>query len=411
MKPIVSNNNFGYWIQTLADIQFLNLELSGICDNYEIDALKKTVSFTGKPNFSEIKKRIAHLDRVNGEQTLYSKITDLYNDTNAYAFHNLYPYKGKFYPRIVRTLLNTFKANKQHIVLDPFNGCGTTTHECSLIGIHSIGVDINPIGNIVSTVKNELLYSLDELNSFSTEQVRECFNFLADKKHFETSKILKQLFLLLYIDTIDAFDRTTRYKKKGKLGLFMDKFDYIKDCGNKLKNFLSENNLVFNKAAIKEGNAIDLKKIGIKNDSIDYIITSPPYYFSLDYVGKDKIAYDYLNETKFFAYDMDNVKNEYLGMKIRKGILEKRKIEKKVVTYFMDLEKSIYEIVRVTKKKGKIAIIIGDSSLNGIRLPTTQKTHEYCMKNGLKHIKTIFNPLLGTRNRAIRGESVLLYEK
>ena len=68
-------------------------------------------------------------------------------------------------------------------------------------------------------------------------------------------------------------------------------------------------------------------------------------------------------------------------------------------------------MVRVLKRGGKMAIVIGDSSLNGSKLPTTEKTHQFCLKHGLKSIRTVFNPLLGARNRAIRGESALLYGK
>ena len=33
-KP--KKNAFGYWMQTLADVQFLDLELSGLSDDYKI---------------------------------------------------------------------------------------------------------------------------------------------------------------------------------------------------------------------------------------------------------------------------------------------------------------------------------------------------------------------------------------
>ena len=74
---------------------------------------------------------------------------------------------------------------------------------------------------------------------------------------------------------------------------------------------------------------------------------------------------------------MNLVKNKYLGMKVNEEVPAKKILEKKVITYFIDLEKSIQEIARVTKNKGKIAIVIGDSSLNGEKLPTTAKTHQY----------------------------------
>ena len=396
-------NSFGYWMQTLADVQFLDLELSGLSENYKIDSIAHKVIFDKNEKLAEVKNRIAHLDTVENERTLYSQMTDLFEDTNAYAFHNLYPYKGKFYPRLVRTIANAFQLNENHLVLDPYNGCGTTTHECGLMGIKNIGVDINPIGNIISHLKNELVFFNKDFFSLNEKELQDIYTSLKDKKRTIKDDFLYQLFLLIYFDTVDAFSRTTRYNRKGELGLFVEKYNYIKSCYFKLKQFLKDKNLTYQKSIIKEGNVLDLKKAGIKDNSIDAIITSPPYYFSLDYVGKDKIAYDYLNEIKFFDYDMDTVKNEYLGMKVKSDILAKKLLEKKVVTYFIDLEQSVKEMVRVVKEGGKIAIVIGDSSLNGSKLPTTEKTHQFCLKHGLKHIRTVFNPLLGARNRAIRG--------
>jgi len=404
-------NVFGFWIQTLADIQFLDLELAGLTTSYKIDALNYTVKLSENADKEYIRNRIAHLDIVDNNQTFYSEIIDLFGDTNAYAFHNLYPYKGKFYPRIVRTIINTFKLKEDSIILDPYNGCGTTTHEASLMGLNSIGIDINPIGIIISDLKNELLFLEEREINFKIGELSDIFNRLREQKDFINNRTLFKLFLLIYFDTKDAFVRTTRYNSRGEKGLFIEKYNYIKDCYLKTKSILKKWNIEYKKAEIKEGNVLDLSKSNITDESIDAIITSPPYYFSLDYVGKDKIAYDYLNEIGFFDYDMQTVKNEYLGMKIKHGLPGRKLVEKKIITYYNDLETSIKEMVRVLKKNGKIAVVIGDSTVNGKKLPTTQKTKEFCLKFGLRHIKTVFNPLLGARNRAIRGESILLFEK
>lgn len=408
-RVIPEKNAFGYWMQTLADVQFLDLELSGLSADYNIDSIKRTVQFGTGEDLSFIRRRVAHLDLINGEPTLYSEITDWFEDTNAYAFHNLYPYKGKYYPRLVRAIANAFRLDKGDTVLDPFNGCGTTTHECGIMGIKSMGIDINPIGNMIANLKDKLLFAHEGFKSITSGSLEDIFESLKAKKRIVKDDIIYQLLLLVYFDTIDAFDRTSRYNKKGEVGLFVEKFTYIADCYLKLKKFLKDKDLVYEQATIKEGSATDLGEI--PDGSIDAVITSPPYYFSLDYVGKDKIAYNYLNSVNFFDYEMDAVKNEYLGMKTKSDLQASKLLDKKVITYFIDLEKSVEEIVRVTKPKGKVAIVTGNSSLNGNVLPTTEKTHQFCVNYGLKHLRTVFNPLLGSRNRAIRGESVLLYEK
>ncbi|CUU10342.1 DNA methylase, partial [Candidatus Kryptobacter tengchongensis] len=147
---------FGFWMQTLADLEFLDLELQGLTDKYTIDPINRVVELKGDEEF--IRLRVAHLEKVKGKTTLYTDLVDKFGDTNAYAFHNLYPYKGKFYPRVVRTLINAFKLKEGSIILDPFNGSGTTTHEASLMGIKSVGIDITPMGIIISELKNDLLF-------------------------------------------------------------------------------------------------------------------------------------------------------------------------------------------------------------------------------------------------------------
>ena len=124
---------FGFWMQTLADLEFLDLELRGLTDEYTIDPVNRVVNLKGDEDF--IRLRIAHLEKVKGKTTLYTDLVDKFGDTNAYAFHNLYPYKGKFYPRVVRTLINAFKLDNNSLLLDPFNGSGTATHEASLMGV------------------------------------------------------------------------------------------------------------------------------------------------------------------------------------------------------------------------------------------------------------------------------------
>jgi len=38
-------------------------------------------------------------------------------------------------------------------------------------------------------------------------------------------------------------------------------------------------------------------------------------------------------------------------------------------------------------------------------------TKKFCEEVGFKFEKLIFNPLLGARNRAIRGESIIIFHK
>jgi len=394
---------FGFWMQTLADLEFLDLELQGLTDEYKIDAVNRVVNFKGDDDF--IRLRIAHLEKVKGKTTLYTEFVDKFGDTNAYAFHNLYPYKGKFYPRVVRTLINAFKLDSNSLLLDPFNGSGTTTHEASIMGIKSVGIDVTPMGVILSELKNDLLFADEEKLNFSQEDLQDILQAIENRQWEHSDPLIYKLMLVVYFDTVDAFARTSRYNKKGKIGLFVEKFNYIRDCYRKTKEIKEKYGLKFEPAKIIEGDVMELKNMSEFEGKFDACITSPPYYFSIDYVGKDKIAYDYL------GIDMKKIESKYLGMKEGTPSGNYSGLPTKVAMYYEDLKESIKNIYWALKPGGKLAIIVGDSTVNGKKIPTTMMTKRFCEEVGFRFERLIFNPLLGARNRAIRGESVIICKK
>ena len=395
---------FGFWMQTLADMEFLDLELQGLTDEYKIDPVNRVVKLKGDEEF--IRLRIAHLEKIKGKTTLYTELVDKFGDTNAYAFHNLYPYKGKFYPRVVRTLINAFKLNNNSLLLDPFNGSGTTTHEASLMGIKSVGIDVTPMGIVLSELKNDLLFINEQKLSFALKELQDILQAIENRRWEHSDPLIHKLMLAVYFDTVDAFVRTSRYNRKGKVGLFIEKLDYIKNCYKKTMEIKTKFGLKFEPARIIEGDILELKNMNEMEGKFDACITSPPYYFSIDYVGKDKIAYDYLGA------DMKKIESKYLGMKNSGQIKNNYNgLPLRVAMYYEDLKESIKNIYWSLKPGGKLAIIIGDSTVNGKKIPTTITTKKFCEEAGFKFEKLIFNPLLGARNRAIRGESVIICYK
>ncbi|HPP11006.1 MAG TPA: DNA methyltransferase [Defluviitoga tunisiensis] len=394
---------FGFWMQTLADLEFLDLELQGLTEEYTIDPINRIVNFKGDEEY--IRLRVAHLEKVKGKPTLYTDLVDKFGDTNAYAFHNLYPYKGKFYPRVVRTLINAFKLDNNSLLLDPFNGSGTTTHEASLMGIKSVGIDVTPMGIVLSELKNDLLFFDGQKLNFTPKELQDILEAIENRKWQHQDPLIHKLMLAVYFDTVDAFVRTSRYNRKGKLGLFIEKLNYIKSCYTKTMQIKNKYGLNFEPASIIEGDILELKNMSEMEEKFDACITSPPYYFSIDYVGKDKIAYDYL------GVDMRKIESKYLGMKNGRPRSNYGGLPPKVAMYYDDLKDSIKNIFWALKPGGKLAIIIGDSTVNGKKIPTTMTTKKFCEEVGFKFEKLIFNPLLGARNRAIRGESIIICYK
>ena len=67
--------------------------------------------------------------------------------------HDLHIYKAKFFPRMVRALLNIFGAAAGARIVDPYCGSGTALLEAALLGYDSTGVDIDPICQMIARTK------------------------------------------------------------------------------------------------------------------------------------------------------------------------------------------------------------------------------------------------------------------
>ena len=69
------------------------------------------------------------------------------------AFHDWYRFVLSFPPHLVRSYLEEFELDKKSIVLDPFCGTGTTLIEAKLSGISSMGTETNAFAQFASATK------------------------------------------------------------------------------------------------------------------------------------------------------------------------------------------------------------------------------------------------------------------
>src|SRR5207248_7143881 len=74
-----------------------------------------------------------------------------------YGTHGLHEYRGKFFPQLVRALLNIGCLPREGIVVDPMCGSGTTLVEGRLGGYRAYGLDMNPLSAFLSKVKCQAL--------------------------------------------------------------------------------------------------------------------------------------------------------------------------------------------------------------------------------------------------------------
>jgi SAM-dependent methyltransferase len=84
---------------------------------------------------------------------LSSFATQQKRQATRYSAHGLHEYKGKFNPQVVRAIGNRLCLARGAHVLDPFSGSGTTLLEAAHAGWNATGIDRNPLAVMISNAK------------------------------------------------------------------------------------------------------------------------------------------------------------------------------------------------------------------------------------------------------------------
>lgn len=112
------------------------------------------------------------LEPFTGDSSSESKRVRTAIKTTLCLTHDLHVYKAKFFPRMIRALLNIY-AEDEDIIFDPFVGSGTALLEASLLGYDASGTDIDPISVRISGCKTGPFINFDgasrDIDQFLTE--------------------------------------------------------------------------------------------------------------------------------------------------------------------------------------------------------------------------------------------------
>ena len=85
------------------------------------------------------------------------------------AVHDWYRFVLSFPPHLVQTYIDRFGLGSSNNVLDPFCGTGTTLVECKKLGIASVGLEPNPMAHFASAVKIDWRVEPSELETYARE--------------------------------------------------------------------------------------------------------------------------------------------------------------------------------------------------------------------------------------------------
>lgn len=320
--------------------------------------------------------------------------------STGYATHSLFPYRGKFHPQLIKSLLNIMGVKKGELVLDPMCGSGTTNIEAALLGINSVAVDISPFCRLMTKTKFESLKSRNEDLQQLLKKEDKLFAFFSTKKKYDSKKNIHlfesepnyYLTLLAFLDSMGYFNRTKSSSHKELFNLVLKR--YIYTVLNYLENPFYDKVNLGNVIISKDSTAMDIKS---EENTFDGIITSPPYSFAIDYASNDKDQLEYL------GLDVEKLKERMIGLR------GKNKTER-LKNYFEDMRTVCSEIARVLRPDKFAVVIIGSNTnqTGGIRLE--DKIIKFCEEANLKLVKSIVKPIKGMRN-TLKDEYVLFFKK
>ena len=371
-------------------------------------------------------------------------------NTKEYS-HCFHTYPAMMIPQVARELINRYKNKDTKLIFDPYMGSGTTLVEAKLAGINSIGTDLNPLARLITKVKTEKLkteeideikekislfkknifekeFNINKTNVFIPEfSIRDnWFNLVTLKelgliKNFiENIKNLKirNFFLIAFTEII----RLVSYTRNGEFKLYSieskkketfnpDTFkiflEKLNENYNGLKKYNSKISDTVNTKIYDFNTIFGIPNNILKNESVDLIVTSPPYGDSkttVAYGQFSRLANEWLGfndsarldsllmggkkskETFRFKFPLlDNILDKIKQNDEKKS--KKRELE--VITFYKDYKKSISNVSKVVKKNGIVCYVVGNRRVNDMELPTDEITKFFFEENGFKHIETI----------------------
>lgn len=328
-----------------------------------------------------------------------------------YLTHNFHTYPAKFIPQIPKATILNF-TNEGDTILDPFCGCGTTLVECKLNNRNGIGVDLNPIATLVSKVKTtklneDQIKKLDKVINLIERDINLIYdknknydNFIPDFKNIdhwfqknvlqelgaikkniieitdiESKEFMFSIFSAILV-TVSNQESNTRFAAINKsipnlsvLNSFKRKYLIMIKKIKEFSEVASDTKIV-----VYQENSENLDFL--QDNSIDHIVTSPPYANTYDYYLYHKFRILWLD------YDLKKVQNEEIGSRNRHSS-KKEEID----TFEISLKNCIKEFSRVLKPNKYLVIVIGDSILRGKLIRADEIIENICKNTKFKIVK------------------------
>ena len=381
-----------------------------------------------------------------------------FNKNKELCIHRWYPFVEGYSKEFIESIVNE-QNQKVDLCLEPFSGSGTTALELSTKGINCISFEVNPFMFTLSkaklkvslykqrTIKSHILkmkkyiVSLDDdkinlYSGFSTLiEGKEKKKWNIDREVFIaiekiksaidnlSTTLYKEIYIICLANILLEYSNLYRngkclsYKKGWKDNLYSQEqvitsfFNFInnviiEDLKKLETNNFSNHNLLF------LGDARKLIFENVDDNSIDLIITSPPYLNSRDYTDSYMLELKALN----FLTNYNEIKNlreqtirSHVQLKIRnlKGIQSSilkatitkieslsgnstvwnTEIPNMIIAYFEDMETIFNGMYQKLKKGRRIYFNVSNSAYFGVLINTLEICSEIAENIGFEVVE------------------------
>ncbi|KAB0241611.1 methyltransferase [Microcystis aeruginosa EAWAG127a] len=279
------------------------------------------------------------------DQPIPQEKLDIIEKTRA----NLFVWRGQFSPQLIETILS-FYCPSNSVILDPFVGSGTVLLEASYLSLEAYGFEINPAAYIMS-------HTYEFINDSQKKEVLKNLRNIVDQEFplriFEVSDQVENL--------VDKLQNTRNMLPDRSKVLFDALVILLDVCNNKItqefiqKKFLHLSNIItklpYSQKPIRVGLS-DARSLPLKNNQIDFVVTSPPYINVFNY------HQNYRQSAEILGWDL---------LKIAKSEIGSNRANRSnrfytVVQYCLDMGDILKELARVSKQQARIVLIVGQES-------------------------------------------------
>lgn len=385
--------------------------------------------------------------------------------------HGFFKYPCKFIPEIPRWSIKKYGNKNNMNIFDPFAGSGTTLLEGIILGNDTYGTEIDLVAKkiikaktnifsmkdiqeikeiykkIIYNVENEdtVVYipKINNLNHWFNNENLEILGKLKTSINKINNEDIKLFFEICFISIIkkvsNADDSSPKpYVSRKIIKTPPDALSEFKKIY--LRYLVMEQEMVVenidNSSTIIEGDALDFKT----DIKFDLAVTSPPYINAFDYprtmrlenLWLETIDEDMIRKSKkeYVGTEQIKVKEEINNLDILNKSLILKEIYYQIVEidlkralivkkFFEDMEKNLISVNRSLKENGYYVIVIGNSTIRKITVPSWEIIREIALENGYSYETNfsyvIRNPYIrfprNNKGGKINSDSVLVIKK